>query len=94
MCLSRNKPLVIDIFLVAGNKLVVNNNLQRRTKKGPSNKIGLDNIRTKYQLLGQSGFQVMEDAKNFTVVLLIWDNSPDKAGPWPKPPKSKLKCNR
>lgn len=77
--LSRNKPLVIDIFLVAGNKLVVNNNLQRRTKKGPSNKIGLDNIRTKYQLLGQSGFQVMEDAKNFTVVLpLIWDNSPDK----------------
>lgn len=77
--LSRNKPLIIDIFLVAGNKLVVNNNLQRRTKKGPSNKIGLDNIRTKYKLLGQTGFQVMEDAKNFTVVLpLIWDNQPER----------------
>jgi two-component system, LytTR family, sensor kinase len=77
--LSKNKPLIIDIFLVAGNKLVVNNNLQRRTKKGPSNRIGLDNIRTKYKLLGQNGFQVMEDAKNFTVVLpLIWNINIDK----------------
>ncbi|MDP4265003.1 MAG: histidine kinase [Bacteroidota bacterium] len=77
--LSKNKPLVIDIFTTAGNKLIVNNNLQRRTKKGPSNKIGLDNIRTKYSLLGQSGFHVMEDTKNFTVVLpLIWDNNVEK----------------
>jgi hypothetical protein len=77
--LSKNKPLVIDIFTTAGNKLIINNNLQRRTKKGPSNKIGLDNIRTKYRLLGQSGFHVMEDAKNFTVVLpLIWDNNVEK----------------
>ena len=71
--LSKNKPLVIDIFTTAGNKLVVNNNLQRRTVKAPSNKVGLDNIRTKYSLLKQPGFQVMEDEKNFTVVLpLIW----------------------
>lgn len=71
--LSKNKPLVIDIFTTAGNKLVVNNNLQRRTIKAPSNKVGLDNIRTKYGLLKQPGFQVMEDDKNFTVVLpLIW----------------------
>jgi hypothetical protein len=77
--LSKNKPLVIDIFTTAGNKLVVNNNLQRRTIKGPSNRIGLDNIRTKYGLLGQNGFHVMEDAKNFTVVLpLIWDNNVEK----------------
>ncbi len=77
--LSKNKPLIIEIFLVAGNKLVVNNNLQLRTKKGPSNRIGLDNIRTKYKLLGQNGFHVMQDAKNFTVVLpLIWNNSIDR----------------
>jgi len=75
----RNKPLIIDIFLMAGNKLIVNNNLQLRTKKGPSNRIGLDNIRTKYKLLGQSGFHVMQDAKNFTVVLpLIWNSNIDK----------------
>lgn len=74
--LSKNKPLMIDIFTTAANRLVVSNNLQRRTKKGPSNKIGLDNIRTKYEILRQRGFQVMEDSKSFTVVLpLIWDNS-------------------
>ena len=77
--LSKNKPLIIDIFLMAGNKLIVNNNLQLRTKKGPSNRIGLDNIRTKYKLLGQNGFHVMQDAKNFTVVLpLIWNSNIDK----------------
>lgn len=74
--LSKNKPLVIDIFTTAGNKLVVNNNLQRRTVKAPSNKVGLENIRAKYSLLKQPGFQVMEDKNNFTVVLpIIWNNS-------------------
>ncbi len=72
--LSKNKPLVIDIFTTAGNKLVVNNNLQRRTAKASSSKVGLKNIRTKYELLRQNGFQVMEDKSNFTVVLpLIWN---------------------
>ena len=74
--LSKNKPLMIDIFTTAANRLVVSNNLQRRTKKGPSNRIGLDNIRTKYDLLRQRGFQVMEDGRSFTVVLpLIWDSN-------------------
>jgi sensor histidine kinase YesM len=74
--LSNNKPLVIDIFTTAGNKLVVNNNLQRRTVKAPSNRVGLENIRAKYALLKLPGFQVMDDKNNFTVVLpLIWNNS-------------------
>jgi len=74
--LSKTDPQVIDIFTTAGNKLVVNNNLRRRTAKAPSNKVGLDNIRAKYQLLKQPGFQIMEDEKNFTVVLpLIWNNA-------------------
>lgn len=73
--LSKTQPLRIEIFTTAGNKLVVNNNLQRRTVKAPSNRVGLENIRAKYQLLNQPGFQVMEDGKNFTVVLpLIWNN--------------------
>lgn len=71
--LSKNKPLVIDIFSASGNTLVVNNNLQRRTVKALSNRVGLDNIRARYSLLRQTGFQVMENEKNFTVVLpLIW----------------------
>jgi sensor histidine kinase YesM len=74
--LSKNHPLLIDIFTAAGNKLVVSNNLRRRTVKAPSNGVGLDNIRSRYQLLGQKGFQVMADDKNFTVVLpLVWKGS-------------------
>ena len=76
--LSKRQPLVIEIFTTAGNKLVVNNNLQRRTVKAPSNRVGLENIKAKYDLLAQKGFQVMEDGKNFTVVLpLIWNNQPE-----------------
>lgn len=38
-----------------------------------SNRVGLDNIKAKYDLLRQGGYQVIEDEKNFTVVLpLIW----------------------
>jgi LytS/YehU family sensor histidine kinase len=77
--LSRNKPLMIDIFTTTGNKLIVSNNLQVRSKKGPSNKIGLDNIRTKYELLNYSGFQVLHDDKSFSVVLpLIWSKVTDQ----------------
>lgn len=73
---SKSAPLEIDIFTIAGNKLVVNNNLIRRLAKAPSNKVGLENIKAKYLLLNQPGFQVMEDEKNFTVVLpLIWNNT-------------------
>jgi len=73
---SKNAPLEIDIFTIAGNKLVVNNNLIRRVAKALSNKVGLENIKAKYSLLRQPGFQVMEDERNFTVVLpLIWNNT-------------------
>jgi sensor histidine kinase YesM len=76
---SKFAPLEIDIFTIAGNKLVVNNNMIRRAVKAPSNKVGLENIKAKYNLLKQSGFQVMEDEKNFTVVLpLIWNNPASK----------------
>jgi two-component system, LytTR family, sensor kinase len=71
--LSKNKPLSIEIFTTTGNKLVVNNNLQRRSVKAPSNNVGLQNIKAKYQIIKQQGFQVIEDGKNFTVALpLIW----------------------
>ncbi|MCO6493363.1 MAG: histidine kinase [Phaeodactylibacter sp.] len=73
---SRSQPLVIDIFTTDGNQLIVNNNLQRKPAKAPGARIGLENIRMKYQLLRQPGFQVVEDEKNFTVALpLIFTTS-------------------
>lgn len=77
--LSRNRPLVIDIFTTAGSKLVVSNNLQARTINVPSNKIGLENIKSKYELLNCTGFQVLRDQKTFSVVLpLIWNKVADE----------------
>ena len=64
---------------MVGNKLAVNNNLQIKAVKAPSNKVGLENIRHKFELLNQPGFQVMEDSRNFTVVLpLIWNVNAEK----------------
>lgn len=78
--ISKSQPLVIDIFTTAGHKLVVNNNLQRKAVKAPSNKIGIGNIRSKYELLAETGFQVVEDKKNYTVVLpLLWTNIRENA---------------
>jgi two-component system, LytTR family, sensor kinase len=77
--LSKTKPLVIDIFTTSGNKLVVSNNLQLRTVKAASNRIGLENIKTKYELLDQPGFHILEDDNSFSVVLpLIWDKSSEE----------------
>lgn len=69
----KRTPLVVDIFTAAGNILVVNNNLQLRHSKPSSSRIGLQNIRYKYELLNRPGFQILQDSRNFSVVLpLIW----------------------
>jgi two-component system LytT family sensor kinase len=73
---SRLQPLVIEIFTAAGNKLVVNNNLQRKQISKISTRIGLNNIRSKYKLIRQEGFQVIEGETNFMVVLpLVWNDA-------------------
>lgn len=77
--ISKQQTLSIDIFSMAGNKLAVNNNLQRKPNNVHSNKVGLSNIKMKYELLQQTGFKVLEDQKNFTVILpLIWNHAGDK----------------
>jgi two-component system LytT family sensor kinase len=73
---SRQHPLKLEIFTTSANQLVVNNNLQPKIKKERSASIGLNNIRHKYKLMQQTGFQVVEGERNFMVVLpLVWDNS-------------------
>lgn len=47
------KPLRIEIKSAPGGQLLVRNNLQRKTTRALSNKVGLSNIRAKYQLLTQ-----------------------------------------
>ncbi len=72
--LSKKYPLIIEIFTTSGKQLVVNNNLQRRQQRATSAGIGLNNIRAKYKLMNENGFQVLEGDKNFMAVLpLIWN---------------------
>jgi two-component system LytT family sensor kinase len=66
--LARSTPLVIAIY-IQDNRLVVRNNLQLRTSKVPSNKIGLRNIQQKYELLQREGIIVTQDDKVFMVSL-------------------------
>lgn len=77
---SRMQPLVIEILTAAGNKLVVNNNLQRKQLIKTSTRIGLNNIRAKYNLMKQDGFQVVEGENNFMVVLpLVWNDAKEES---------------
>jgi LytS/YehU family sensor histidine kinase len=73
--LSKSMPVLIEIYTTGDDRLIVNNNLQRRIAKAPSNKVGLNNIKSKYSLLKMTGFQVMTDTKNFTVELPLISNT-------------------
>ncbi len=76
---SKQQPLQVDIFTTPARALVVNNNLQRRKLTESSTRIGLQNIRSKYKLLRQEGFEVVEEMGYFRVVLpLILPVHPDE----------------
>lgn len=71
--ISRQQPLEIEIFTTEGKQLVVNNNLNLKSTKEKSTRIGLLNIESKYRLMNQEGFQVIPGEKYFMVVLpLLW----------------------
>lgn len=61
-------PLVVQLYTEA-EKLVVRNNLQKKNKSVVSNKIGLSNIISKYELLNYPGVEIKETATEFIVVL-------------------------
>jgi len=65
----KDSPLHILIMTTNSGKLIVNNNLQRKTKNIISNKIGLSNISKKYQLMKQEEITVQDDGKEFSVAL-------------------------
>ena len=50
-------------------KIIVRNNLQRKSSQTHSNRVGLDNLRQRYELLGVAGFELRDDGHYFTVVL-------------------------
>jgi hypothetical protein len=66
--ISPEKPLRIEIG-EEGTSLFVRNNLQQKRTKPLSNRVGLENLRQRYKLLGVEGFGVKENGLFFSVAL-------------------------
>lgn len=63
------EPLTITISTNALHQLIITNNLQRKNAKIHSNGLGLNNILTKYRMLGQDTPTVHETETQFAVFL-------------------------
>jgi two-component system, LytTR family, sensor kinase len=66
---SRQRPLNINISTTENGQLLVKNNLQKKTTKVESHKIGLDNIAVKYRLLQQGEVTAKETDGSFIVTI-------------------------
>ena len=67
--ISRTHPLNIDIYVENGLSIVVKNNLMPKTSIKKSTKTGLENIRKRYEYLGQRKIDIITTAKNFMVAI-------------------------
>ncbi|MBB1286649.1 histidine kinase [Flavisolibacter sp. BT320] len=71
---SAETPLRLQLYTKDG-KLVVKNNLQKKTRPVASNKVGLQNINAKYKLLKQPPVTIQETADSFTVTIPLIKNN-------------------
>jgi len=66
--ITKNKPLSIHVFLENG-KIVVKNNLQKKTTVASSTKTGLQNIKNRYSFFTQKEVGVITTLEHFIVTL-------------------------
>ncbi len=72
----KNKPLTIEINTDANERLVIKNNLQKKTTRVDSSKIGLKNIQDKYLLLNQQQIRIDETVTHFIITLPLIHKTP------------------
>jgi sensor histidine kinase YesM len=73
--IDKATPLVIEVETKEKGQLVVRNNIQLKLLKMPSNKIGLTNIASKYELLNQQDIIISETPDSFTVQVPLLKSS-------------------
>lgn len=66
---SSQHPLLIEVFVEKDDWLVVRNNFQPKKQEMPSTKLGLENIRKRYQLVSNQEVGIQATEAFFTVVL-------------------------
>ncbi len=67
--ISKDKPLLLEIFIGEKNKLVVRNTLQKKKVLGKSTKVGLQNIINRYAFYTDETVDVVSSVKYFSVML-------------------------
>jgi len=66
--ISNKRPLYIDIFQ-EGNQLIIRNNLQLKEQAMPSTGTGLNNIRSRYQILTKQEIVIQKNENHFSVAI-------------------------
>ncbi len=67
--ISKKKPLKIKLSMTEEGDLLVQNNLQKKQLAVSSTKMGLQNIKSRYQMLTRKEVQVWEDENSFNVII-------------------------
>lgn len=80
--ISKAHPLHIKVYVNENHSIIVKNNLQKRGVLEKSTKMGLDNIRRRYELLGHRTVDVITTMQHFMVVVPLIrveeERSPEK----------------
>ncbi|WP_462251715.1 sensor histidine kinase [Ekhidna sp.] len=71
---SKSKPLVINVY-VKDDFIVVMNRIQKKSTQVPSTKMGLRNIEKRYELISDRTVEIVNDGKEFTVMLPLMEDS-------------------
>jgi len=80
--ISTNKPLYIEVFVEDDNnpkhqpKLIVKNNLQKKNQVAVSTRLGLENIKSRYQFFTEQPVDVITTTESFIVALPIIQRIP------------------
>lgn len=69
---SREKPLLIDIY-IEDSSIVVSNKKQKHTHEIKSTKIGLENIKNRYKLFSNKSIEIVDNENSFMVKLPLID---------------------
>ena len=64
---SKETPLLIDLFIDEDEKLVMQNNINPKISSGTSSGLGLQNITSRFRLLTNEEVEIIDDGKNFIV---------------------------
>lgn len=70
---SKEQPLDISITTIGKDALAIRNNLQKRTLKGNSTKLGLKNIKKRYQFYTNKQVLIREENAFFEVIIPLLD---------------------